>query len=539
MANLPPPPVPMAPTTLEELENPRPQPVAPPPKEYRGTIIPMTLSPEGEYSKSAPTLLSDIPDRFMKGTEALRDPKWYEKVMLNPDAALRVTDMAMDVAGTAYTGGLMAGAGRTGGLRMFVGPSAKGVDLQQLKIAKKMKKGGLDSETVELETGWFYDKDRKWKTEISDADVKWKSPQSLNPTLSTGRDMWGRITLPHKRLGDVIDAPTLFHNYPELKQHPMNIRKRLEDDNLGSYSYVDGTIELKSELDQTTMDAINAIEWRMEHGKGSFDDQIQLSSLKRAHPEYETDLEYVKRRRHEDGDRFATKEEMEHVLVEPKAHREMGERPKENNPLGVLLHEIQHAVQHKEDFGQGYNTKELRNKLKEFENLFQQKHADVGARLKEAGVGSLMVDSSTPMRSRSIPSFSEFRPWGQEGAKHIPLNKLKETFMVNGLSANEASALLKDLKEVRRIARKAEKNWSRDWRKDPMEMLTPHQTWGRQLGENEAELTMKSQNWGMEERRLNPRSLRQSSFGLPKTKDSVVNRSVNTDFWQYPFKRKD
>ena len=62
-----------------------------------------------------------------------------------------------------------ASQGRTAS--MFVGPEAKGVDDVALRDAKRFKKEGEDPEKVRQLTGWFQDKQGKWKTELSDRDM--------------------------------------------------------------------------------------------------------------------------------------------------------------------------------------------------------------------------------------------------------------------------------------------------------------------------------------------------------------------------------
>lgn len=72
-----------------------------------------------------------------------------------------------------------------------------------LNRAKQMREKGIDNETIRQTTGWFQDKNKDWKFEISDKNMKLKENTSY-------------------KLGDVIEHDNLFVMYPELKNYKVS-----------------------------------------------------------------------------------------------------------------------------------------------------------------------------------------------------------------------------------------------------------------------------------------------------------------------------
>jgi hypothetical protein len=109
------------------------------------------------------------------------------------------------------TGGLLAGVGALA--------RAKG-----LSAAVEMLSKGDDVENVWQKTGWINGKEGKWRFEIDDSVMHLKANE-----IPKGKDVY---------LEDIIDHPSLFKQYPELRQIKINRSSSLN-------GYVDGYIYLK------------------------------------------------------------------------------------------------------------------------------------------------------------------------------------------------------------------------------------------------------------------------------------------------------
>lgn len=91
------------------------------------------------------------------------------------------------------------------------GASNLNLDSQRsLKAAQYMQMDGYSSEDIFFATGWEKGVDGQWRTEI-DKNVKWKNNTEA---LVDGA-----------RLDDVIDYPTLFKAYPQLKDLTVQLKK--------------------------------------------------------------------------------------------------------------------------------------------------------------------------------------------------------------------------------------------------------------------------------------------------------------------------
>lgn len=107
------------------------------------------------------------------------------------------------------TSTLAAGAGIIGGQR------AKKADLDKLETAQKMEKQGADPFDIEQKTGWYRSPDGEWKWRISDAGAEFKVPV-LDPkagALLRAAPFEGQV-------GQVLQHPNLYENYPELQHLP-------------------------------------------------------------------------------------------------------------------------------------------------------------------------------------------------------------------------------------------------------------------------------------------------------------------------------
>lgn len=103
---------------------------------------------------------------------------------------------------------------------MFLGVMAKNADKAKLARAVELETAGKSPAIVRGETGWFRGADGDWRFEIDDSTSKLKAAPDQ---LTAGSE---------RTLGDVLDHPELYENYPQLASVPVGFNERLG----GSYS---------------------------------------------------------------------------------------------------------------------------------------------------------------------------------------------------------------------------------------------------------------------------------------------------------------
>lgn len=106
---------------------------------------------------------------------------------------------------------------------------------ESLEEAKQLDTKNIKNEKIWLQTGWFKDKNGKWKFEVSDKNMKLKD--NLNIQKNT-----------EYKLSDLIEHDSLFKLYPELKNEKVKFRKfNLESTN-GSFSRSEDIISINNTL---------------------------------------------------------------------------------------------------------------------------------------------------------------------------------------------------------------------------------------------------------------------------------------------------
>ena len=158
------------------------------------------------------------------------------------------------------------GLDRDAVLPMFGGERAAGADLGALERAKQLEAQKVGPAKIHAETGWFKRADG-WRFEIDDSKVKFKDDAFRSPDdedddggdFSFGGDgLFGRrgemsgggaATTYSGRLGDLVDAPDLFHAYPQLAGVDIRIG-RSGSTSLGSFDPAKGRIEVDGSADK-------------------------------------------------------------------------------------------------------------------------------------------------------------------------------------------------------------------------------------------------------------------------------------------------
>ena len=152
------------------------------------------------------------------------------------------------------------------------GLKAETADKTMLKKAMELENEGTDSEKIRKETGWFKGYDGKWRFEIDDAELKFKTDVAKNRATAielakmkakSAEIEWKIVndtateaeeneyySLDEKmvqlrkwqKLSDVINHPKLFKAYPQLKD--VNVYYEISSLNRGLYSSKGNVIRL-------------------------------------------------------------------------------------------------------------------------------------------------------------------------------------------------------------------------------------------------------------------------------------------------------
>jgi len=163
-------------------------------------------------------------------------------------------------------------------LRMFAGPMSETADKAMLSQAKKMEGAGSDRNAIWEETGWFRDKDKKWKYEISDRDAEFDF-QELKGTQNV-------------ELNKALNHKELFKAYPWLENTP--IGKKFMGSTLGTFNRDNKNISVSPVSDDPLSTVLHEIQHAIqEHegfAKGASPTKFYLSDSARELTEDELDI---------------------------------------------------------------------------------------------------------------------------------------------------------------------------------------------------------------------------------------------------------
>lgn len=237
---------------------------------------------------------------------------------------------AVEKAGYAYVGRKIIGAIEEREEEpkfSYAGKKAKTADKLKLATAEQMLKDGIDSETVRKETGWFKGYDGKWRFEIDDSQMVF-SKNGFNPDLLEYKDL-------------------------ELK-------------------FITGTITAE---EQTRLRELsNTVKGINLHRLDQF---AKHDALFEAYPELRgIELKFTELDGNEKGNYDYRHNELQ-----------ISNKLSQNEIKETLIHEIQHAVQHLEEFTVGsnlgmFNNTEERSAYEQYENTAGEIEArDVSKRL--------------------------------------------------------------------------------------------------------------------------------------------------------------
>jgi hypothetical protein len=138
---------------------------------------------------------------------------------------------------------------------IFAGERAANAPLSPLAKAKELTLEGKDEKRIFSQTGWYKDKDGKWKFEIDD------SAMEIRNALLTKMRYRGKEV----KLGDVVKHAKLFERYPQLKNY------RVDEVPFASYydaAYddVNKALLIKNSVDKTAL--AHEIQHAVQHIEG-------------------------------------------------------------------------------------------------------------------------------------------------------------------------------------------------------------------------------------------------------------------------------
>jgi hypothetical protein len=335
----------------------------------------------------------------------------------------------------------------------FGGILARNADMQKFELAKSMSASGASRDDIWDATGWFKLPDGKWRFEIPDQDVNFRpageSDRMASQMLQRAKEIRQGI---RQRNEDLKTQPDLF---------PQTIR------------------ELNSRLTREASGLINEAEsnygptWNPSTLGQRATYALTESELQRAYPHLMRNT--IVRTEQPLGTASGSySEDAGSLNVARSAYIRQSEDPRYRDPRGVLLHEVQHAIQGYEDFARGTNTDQAMELLRD-----QREKAIKAARDEYSSI----YVSSTPELQSLLKVY--------EGARHLGLldemaDLERQAFEMGGEELIKASNLV-DAEANKVITRK-----------DAFDAYERH------LGELEARLVAARGDWTQEQRRATP-----------------------------------
>lgn len=232
--------------------------------------------------------------------------------------------------------------------------------LDNLAVAREMEKSGKDAKSIKIATGWERGSDGKWRYEEEDFEYIPKGNAREKSLLE--REPW------HKELMSLSDK---VYNGEKLSNE-----EEVRFDELSKKE-----TELKDSLKKSDIKFL--------------DDYVSDNTLFKEYPE----LKQVKVEFYDgsffDGGSYS--------------HHDMTIRINNNSPLdakSVLVHEVQHAIQHIEGFSKGGNVRTYRNYLNSLKekrdswsmiNEFEEKSKELGSDASKMDVYKAVRDEYTSL----------------------------------------------------------------------------------------------------------------------------------------------
>ena len=235
--------------------------------------------------------------------------------------------------------------------------------LDNLGVAREMESQQKDAKAIKLATGWERGGDGKWRYEIMDGELK-KEPNVKEKVSSDGEVHY------ETTLGEILDNEQLYRSYPELRTLPVSIQQM--DVGVSGIYLPSGYMSLSM---------------------GLYRHRTQPGDVRREIEQIESTPEYKEYSKYFEGDMpdayIGREDEWEEAMNEAEAKFFESELGKRYHDLmwgdkrkaysygfdevgkGVILHEVQHAIQHIEGFAMGGNSTTYREHLAGFREKYE------------------------------------------------------------------------------------------------------------------------------------------------------------------------
>ena len=217
--------------------------------------------------------------------------------------------------------------------------------IDNLSVARQMEEAGKDEKTIRLATGWERGADGKWRYEIMDGKFK------KNPNLKEHRDEdSGEIIGYTTKLGELLDNEELFKAYPQLRELRITFQKigYKEAYFRNNSIHLDLKCLESNEIKQKVLELENSEAFKKWYGvkNNTYSTEEEKDKAWDELEETEVYKEWDKLTEHNYSD-IIGKKDLSFIESEK----------------GVLLHEIQHAIQKNEAFSSGGNINRIKDVL--------------------------------------------------------------------------------------------------------------------------------------------------------------------------------
>lgn len=360
-------------------------------------------------------------------------------------------------------------------LHQFIGEKgAENLDtglLKDLEKAKELVRNGALDHKVLQETGWFKGADNNWRYEISDKEAE----------IITDRAKY-----------NAPDSRYSYENYQkELYSYNSDLNKYVQQKENGDLTQEEFnelyslTLDLRSELERNYNNEQNRIRNNFVH----LEDILKHDTLYKAYPKLRRLLVEFVPTNQNFGGRFIGNELVDSIEI-PEATL------KSDNFKSILMHEIQHYIQDKEDFAQGGNPDSVEQVVRHVLNKInnsdkERERKQLVKQLDDLYKENFVLGSALQVLRVHEKQENMFKTWwwSKHGSWYIPRKTRKKeykSFMSEwtdkylqgvhkeieekGEVDKYHEYLKKDINELRKLYRNLQAKIDRLWKKLPKDI---------------------------------------------------------------------
>lgn len=233
----------------------------------------------------------------------------------------------------------------TGLLGTFAGVNAKTANKLMLEAAQKMDKAGADRGAIWKETGWFKGPDSKWRFEIDDSAATHRpyqfTPAEAHKNAKTDAMIYG--------------DEKLFERAKSMAPYATKTRNQLRDEYKTTGGMIvdaarSGNKDEAMKLVESRKGLDNILSEMGNRPYGPMSSYLKHGELGAAYPDvYKMHTRISK----SDAGDFWGQYRPENPLTKTGEQILLSEQPRFSKSKSTALHELQHAIQHREGFARG------------------------------------------------------------------------------------------------------------------------------------------------------------------------------------------